>query len=289
MRKLIVLGAAATLYLPVAASAQAPAAAPAAPAAPVCPPSGYTAPVYGTFGTNDGFNTAYEIAGPCNPRILRDAAQAIGMGRNVPLGVKNVSTIRFSAEGTLAPLASAKIAVHISYVVPGIRMTIEGTGSKNLKVAETRVFADGKVWNEKQPGVDMSPALAETAAERAAIIKLTPFGALWSVIEAEGHAKVATVAGKTVVSGASPYDGMRVTVTFDDQKRPEKVEVAAGKHRYQATFSDYGNKWEPDYLVIFPAKIVWTKDGKPFADLKVTEFKSNPYVVFPGPESTGPQ
>ena len=36
-------------------------------------------------------------------------------------------------------------------------------------------------------------------------------------------------------------------------------------------------------IVIFPSQISWTLDGRPLADLKVTAFKSNPYVVFPVP------
>src|SRR5213596_1284318 len=68
-----------------------------------CPPGGYAPPLYGSFGQNGGGGqTAYEIASPCIPQEVRDAAEAIGMGRTRPLGVKNVSTIMFSAEGTFA-------------------------------------------------------------------------------------------------------------------------------------------------------------------------------------------
>jgi len=59
---------------------------------------------------------------------------------------------------------------------------------------------------------------------------------------------------------------------------------AAGK-TYEASFSDYTDKWEPPYLVIFPSKLVWKVDGRALADLTVTEFKSNGYVVFPVPET----
>src|SRR5689334_7352005 len=72
------------------------------PAAPVCPPGGYAPPMYGVFGQNGGGGqTSYEIASPCIPKEVRDAAEAIGMGRTKPLGVKNVITIMFTAEGTL--------------------------------------------------------------------------------------------------------------------------------------------------------------------------------------------
>jgi len=63
-----------------------------------------------------------EIASPCIPKEVRDAAEAIGMGRTRPLGVKNVITIMFSAEGTLAGQGGmdrlSKADFHLSYVVP---------------------------------------------------------------------------------------------------------------------------------------------------------------------------
>src|SRR4030095_14701814 len=34
-----------------------------------------------------------------------------------------------------------------------------------------------------------------------------------------------------------------------------------------------------------PTTINWTLDGKPLADLKVTFFRSNPYIVFPIPDA----
>src|SRR5919108_5446105 len=68
-----------------------------------CPPAGYAPPMYGVFGQNGGGGqVSYEIASPCIPKEVRDAAEAIGMGRTKPLGVKNVITIMFTAEGTIA-------------------------------------------------------------------------------------------------------------------------------------------------------------------------------------------
>jgi len=257
-------------------------------AAPTCPPGGYAPPLYGSFGQNGGGGqTAYEIASPCIRQEVRDAAEAIGMGRTRPLGVKNVITIMFSAEGTLAGAGAGmdkltKADFQMSYVVPALRMRLEGTRADGQPLKEIRVFADKYAWNEAKEGLDATPAMT-TLAERAPLIKLTPFGALWSVIEAEGHAVIDTVNGRTVLTGTSPYDGMETTTILDDQHRPERVTVKANGHVYGATFADYRDTWEPAYLVIFPSQIAWTIDGRPLADLKVTAFKSNPYVVFPAP------
>src|SRR5262245_3194848 len=116
MRPQIVVGAIA-LLIAASAAAQQPSL--------VCPPGGYAPPMYGVFGQNGGGGqTSYEIASPCIPKEVRDAAEAIGMGRTKPLGVKNVITIMFSAEGTLADAGGMdklnKADFHISYVVPAM-------------------------------------------------------------------------------------------------------------------------------------------------------------------------
>src|SRR3989442_13724869 len=281
MSRLIVLSAAAILIGTSAGAQQ--------PAVPSCTPSGYAPPMYGVFGQNGGGGqVSYEIASPCIPKEVRDVAEAIGMGRNKPLGVKNVITIMFSAEGTLADQGGmdklSKADFHVNYVVPAMRMFLNGTRSDGKPLAEIRVFADTWAWNEAKEGVGATPAMA-TLAERAPLIKLTPFGALWSIIEAEGHARVGTLAGKITLTGTSPYDGMEVTTTLDKQQRPESVTVKANGHVYGATFADYRDTWEPAYLVIFPSEIHCTRDNNPLAELKVTAFKSNPYVVFPVPEA----
>ncbi len=258
---------------------------PAAPAGPppVCPPSGYSPAYYGVFGQNGGDgNTAYEIASPCIGQEVRDAAVAIGMGRDRLLGVKNVITIMFTAEGILGGDELNKGDFHIAYYLPAMRMFLEGTHSDGKPLKEIRVFEDTYAWNETEEGKGATPAM-KTLSDRAPLVKLTPFGALWSVIDAEAHTKVTTVNGKTVLTGTSPYDGIEVSTTLDDQHRPIEVTAKANGHTYGAIFADYRDAWEPAYLVIFPSQITWTLDGRLLADLRVTAFKSNPYVVFPVP------
>ena len=281
MRRVIV--AAVTALLPViAVAAQRGAQQPPAP--PTCPPSGYSPPYYAMFGQNGGDGqTAYEIASPCIGREVRDAAIAIGMGRNRVLGVKNVITIMFTAEGTLAGDKLTRADFHMAYYLPAMRMFLGGTRGNGTAIKEIRVFADTYAWNETEEGRGATAAMS-ALNDRAPLLKLTPFGALWSVIEAEAHAKVQTVNGRTVLTGTSPLDGIEVSTTLDAEHRPIEVTAKTNGRTYGATFADYRDTWEPKYLVIFPSQIRWTLDGKPLADLKVTAFKSNPYVVFPVPE-----
>jgi hypothetical protein len=253
-------------------------------APPACPPGGYSPPYYALFGQNGGDGqTAYEIASPCVGQAVRDAAVAIGMGRNRLLGVKNVITIMFTAEGTFAGNALTKGDFHLAYYLPAMRMFLEGTRANGTPLKEIRVFADAFAWNEAEEGRGAAPAM-DALNDRAPLLKLTPFGALWSVIDAEAQARVATVNGRTVLTGTSPYDGIEVSTTLDAAHRPIEVTAKANGHTYGARFEDYRDTWEPKYLVIFPSRLTWTLDGKPLADLRVTAFKSNPYVVFPIPD-----
>ena len=278
---------------------------PAAPPPP-CPPSGYMAQAYyAGFGQNGGDgNTAYEIASPCIGQDVREVATSIGMGRNKLLGVKNVIGIMFSADGTMADGAGGmnkltKTDFHIAYYLPAMRMFLNGTRANGQPLKEIRVFSGDYAWNEAQEGRGATAAM-NTLNDRLPLIKLTPFGAMWSVIDAEGHTVVTKTAdGKTVLTGTSPYDGIEVAITVEDSRQhlklgpydptelirlPVAVTAKANGHVYGATFADYRGNLEPNVWMVFPAQIKWTLDGKPLADLRVTNFRSNPYIVFPVPD-----
>jgi hypothetical protein len=272
-----------------------------------CAPNGYGAQgYYAMFAQNDDGFTAYEIASPCIGKDVREVAESIGMGRSKLLGVKNVIGIQFRADGTMADGAggpgTAKVAnaeFHIAYNIPAMRMFLNGTKANGQPLKEIRVFADQYAWNEAQEGRGATAAM-NTLNDRLPLIKLTPFGALWSVIEAEAHTVVTrTPDGKTVLTGTSPYDGIEVAVTIEDSRQhpklgpyeptelirlPVAVTAKANGHVYGATFADYRGNWEPNVWMIFPAEIKWTLDGKPLADLRTTFFRSNPYIVFPIPD-----
>jgi hypothetical protein len=277
----------------------------AAAPAPTCPASGYGAQAYyGMFGQNggDGF-TSYEIASPCIGKDVRDVATSIGMGRSGILGVKNVIGVQFRVDGTMADgTGMAKLAgteFQMAYYLPAMRTVVKGTRANGQPLNDIRVFADQYAWNEAQEGRGATAA-ASTLNDRAPLLKLTPFGAMWSVIEAEGHTVVSKTAdGKTVLTGTSPYDGIEVTVTVEDNRQhlklgpydpmelirlPVAVTAKANGHTWGATFADYRGDLEPNVWMIFPTTLKWTLDGKPYADLKVTYFRSNPFIVFPVPD-----
>jgi len=259
------------------------------PAQKACPPGGYAKPIYGSFGDNDGLVRAYEIASPCVGPEVRAVASAIGMGRFKPLGVKNLSTMRFQAKGRIADgrgrmVEAELVDVGIHYGLPALRIAIQGQAGA-AAVKEIRVISDAAAWDETEPGVGGKPAARGALRDRAPLLKLNPFGAVWSLVEAEGHVAIRKdKAGATVLTGASPFDGYEVAVTLDAEQRPVRAVVQAEGATWQADFDGYADSWESPYLFVFPKHMVWRRAGKVVADLTVTAFHSNPYVVFPPPE-----
>lgn len=249
-----------------------------------CPPNGYAKPLFGGASDNDGVIRGYEVASPCIKMEVILAADALGMARGNPVGVKNLSTVRFGATGMLAddngrPQRHGDIAVAIHYGIPAIRVTTAANTAENA-VRTSRVVADGIAWNEAAPGVNPRRAPAKAALAREPLRLLSPFGALYAIIEAEGHATVGKESGRTVFTGISPYDKAPTKVVLDEKSRPISAELRYRGKLYHATYQDYTDKWEPPYLFVFPAKITITADGKPYADLAVTRFNNNPYVNF---------
>ena len=268
-----------------------------------CAPNGYGAQgYYAMFAQNDDGFTAYEIASPCIGKDVREVAESIGMGRGKVMTVKSVIGVQFRVDGTMTDgTGMAKLAnteFQMAYYLPAMRTILKGTKANGQALNEIRVFAQQAAWNETEEGRGATAAMGELN-DRLPLLKLTPFGAMWSVIEAEGHTVVSRTAdGKTVLTGTSPHDGIEVSVTVEDNRNhvklgpyeptelirlPVAVTAKANGHTYGATFADYRGDLEPNVWMIFPTTIKWTLDGKPLADLKVTFFRSNPYIVFPIP------
>lgn len=260
-----------------------------------CTSSGYATPRYGYNGRNADGPAPVEAASPCTPPEVNAVLDATGMARDgrVVFSYKNVIALQFKAKGSFA-INGTKLEkvddfqLQGDYTKPAARLFFS-RGDKT----EIRVSNEKLAWTEAAEGGEATPMKnqAAVAREQEILLKLTPFGALWSVIEAEGHAKVSKDAsGDTVLSGVSPYDGLNVSITINKDGQPGSVTVKEGRNTYGATFSGYQGTpnpqkidWEPFVHLWFPNKIVWTKNGKPFGNFDIYGFFSNPYVMFPVP------
>ena len=251
-------------------------------AAADCSPSGRYEPKYGVFVDNTTVILPYEISSPCIPVAVVNAADKIGMARMKPLDLKAIIGIQYNATGTYTPpgarksLTLTKSRMQLSYVVPAFRFDYEADGVRHINVLSYK-----HAWDETEPGVGAEPAMG-TIDGRIPLIWLTPQGAIWTAVYSERKTTVAQVAGKTTFTAHFDELGIISTTTLNAADLPERTVLKYKGKTYTATFADYKPE-QPDYLNVFPARITWAVDGRVFGDFAVTNFRANPYVVFPVP------
>jgi hypothetical protein len=246
---------------------------------------------------------------------VKTVADRLGMLRTVqPPGgtLRGVNGILFVAHGTMAtPQAGAtwptrtvsKLTTEVTYyrfsqgmaVSPGMRWDFTLAAADGKPERQVQVAAGSFAWNETEPGGTAIPAM-ETADERLREIWLTPQGLIWAALtpDGKGLANGVTVSqeGHDVVL-TIPENGTPVKVTLDVQNRPARVETRVkdpvlGDTAVETTYSGYRD-FENAYGVFFPTRIVQKLGGHTVLDLTVTEFHTNPYVVFPVPANVSGQ
>jgi hypothetical protein len=241
-------------------------------------------PTFSLFFDPNGVWQPYQVANPCLPGALTDALEAVGVARYGPLSVTAVSTIQYEATGnfrppgTAKPLTLTKSLMQISYAVPAFRFDYEANGTRHIDVWSYKY-----AWNETTPGVGANPAM-NTLDQRIPLIWLTPQGALWVGVYAGSKTKVSISDGKTILTAPAAQLGIVSTTTLGKNSLPERTVLKYKGKTYEATFADY-HPDKPNYLNQFAAKMVWKVDGKEFANFTTTNFRANPYVVFPAPEN----
>jgi hypothetical protein len=162
-------------------------------------------------------------------------------------------------------------------------------GRRDLKLstaggaAERRieVFNKGQAWMETEPGLSPKPATLGAADRALQALYLTPHGAIRAAVDAPAKdVQYSKVAGKDVIKVTK--DGFVITATLNADSRPELITVTGrGLPPAEAALTEYKD-WD-GYDIYFPAHLVERVNGKVVLDLKVTEFRSNAYVVFPPP------
>lgn len=218
------------------------------------------------------------------------AVNALGMERGVQREQRSINTAFFVGNGSMKvgregedpSLRVVNATVSMSYYLPAIR---EDVSWKEADGSVTRVIqvAHGDVaWNETEPGIGASETSA-TAAERLAQVWLTPQGALRAMVEArstdEGAVLVLEDEGSTVL--AMDFEGAPLRVELDEEHRPHRLFWQRSGGEVEVEYSGYKD-WEL-LDVFFPERIVQKVDGEVTMDFTVTDFRSNPYVVFPIP------
>jgi hypothetical protein len=234
---------------------------------------------------------------PKSERAPFDAAvNALGMERGIRRDQRSINTVYFVGHGTMStaaagdPLADREITrahVSVSYHLPAIRSDVTWRDGAGQEVRQIRVANGRHAWDETEPGVGAS-ATRDSAAERLLQVWLTPHGVLRAMVEARakdpGAVTVARHDQATVLSMV--LEGGPLEVELDGEQRPRRLRWKLAGRAIEVEYSDYKD-WEL-LDVFFPQRIVQRVDGRVVLALDVTDFRSNPYVVFPVPAVARP-
>jgi hypothetical protein len=249
-----------------------------------CSPGSSSEPTYSLFFDPNANWLPYQLADPCLPEALMDALEAVGVARNKPISATAVNAIQYDATGSYTPPGSAKplpimrSRMQIGYAIPAFRFDYEVGGRRRIDV-----WSNGYAWNEMTPGAGARPAMNQMDSS-VPLIWLTPQGALWAGVYAAAKTTVSKAGDKIILTApVAPLKIVSIT-TLGPDHLPEKTLLKYKGKVYEADFSDYRPD-KPNYLNQFPAKMVWKVDGREIGNFTITNFKANPYVVFPVPEN----
>jgi hypothetical protein len=154
------------------------------------------------------------------------------------------------------------------------------------------VARENAAWNETEPGVGATPQPGQAKA-RLWQIYATPHGAVRAAMEAyvkdNASLRVAGSGQTKTFDVTSPAGPLRIVTDASD--KPVRTELTIqhpqlGQAKVVTEFSDYRD-WE-NLGVWFPARIRQSINGAASADYTVSEFRTNPYVIFPYPPGLAP-
>jgi hypothetical protein len=234
---------------------------------------------------------------PPSPQFaaLAESANALGSIRGTQREWKSINRIYYIADGSIGvPGAGgrwtdyklARGMIEMNYAIPALRSDItRSAGGKTERSIE--VVRGDAAWNETAPGVGATNAPG-AAKGRRWLIYTTPHGVVRAGMEAAVKDANSVTADAKGFKFTSPEGA--TTVALDANKRPSRIEIAIrhpvlGATTVATDLSDYRD-WEK-LGVWFPARIVQTIGGGKTQDLRITEFRSNPYVIFPIPKGVG--
>lgn len=226
--------------------------------------------------------------------VLFRAADALGMLRGLQQE-DSITTFEFWATGTMndagQPLKLTNYRGSVRFrAVPGMRVDFTGAAPGRAPARQIRVVAGKFAWNEIEPGLNASPAMA-SANERLLQLWALPQGVVKGAAAAGDRTTVKSEGGATILSFPVPdMDGATLTATLNAKNLVERVVTRLGEASTETTYADYGDLNERDYKadVLFPRRITQKRGTITVLDLTIMKTNTyNPYVIMPVPDNVG--
>lgn len=245
---------------------------------------------------------------PERAKVLRAAADALGMGRWSDIGGANtrlpgidiVNTMELQGSGTSdmggrQVKTEFHIALGYNPVAARIELTRTPDGGAAQHVIQT--VRDTYAWNESEVGAGLvsgkgvaTPAMA-AVRERLLPIWMLPYGVVKAAYAAGDKTVVSTEAGATVITVplSGQLAGITLKATLDAKNLINKVEARADNPALAnlactVEYSNYADHAEVLTDVQTPGRIVAKEGGRTVLDMTVKTWETNnPYLVFPVP------
>lgn len=229
--------------------------------------------------------------------MLLESANALGMVRGANSNIFDpLNRAQFVASGEgFEPRRNGawpryeikRQVVGLSYHLSAARVDLTRSGPGGREIRVVQAVSGAKAWDETSPGVGAA-ATAAGAKDRAREIWLTPHGFIAQAMRLGPDGVTAgTRDGKQTLTLV--LDGETITAVLGADKRPELIETqinhpVLGPTRLTLEYSGY--KDFDNYYVFFPSRIVRKLGGRVASDLTVSDYRSNPYILFTPPAET---
>jgi hypothetical protein len=253
-------------------------------------------------------SAAAQPAAPDRAKVLRAAADALGMGRWSDIGTANtrlpgidiVNTQELVASGTSdvgGRMVKTELHVALGYNPAAMRLETTRTPEGSAAQHTIQTVRETWAWDESQIGGGLVPgkgtATPAMAAVRERLLHLwaLPYGVINSAYAAGDKTVVGTEGGATVITAplTGPLAGMTVKATLDAKNLITNVEARADNPALatlasEMNYSDYADHAEVLTDIKTPGHIVGKRGGRTVLDVTVKSWETNnPYLVFPVP------
>jgi len=213
---------------------------------------------------------------------LTELSRKLGMLRGVHRTWRSINRINFKGNGDCLREAqtNGECFVEMNFAQQALRSQVRSEAGQTDIV----VSANGSTWQESSPGVAVVGSETQVSS-RSRTLAIVPQGAVRAALEAESSSVGSVVrsveADSTAYAFTTPQGDVTITVETDGLPSAIRVESSSDQPTLIVTLSDYFD-WEL-LDVPFPKSIEIQRGKEPSRRLNVTEYRTNPYLIFPSP------